>query len=229
MKRILVLEDEEGIRSFIVVNLKRAGYKVFEAETGEDALKIINNNDIDISVLDVMLPGIDGYEVCKKIRENDKAMGIIMLTAKGQEMDKINGLGVGADDYVVKPFSPGELLARIEALARRVDLVKQSIVKNVSSGPFILDYDEHKIYKNSNPLDLTQLEFELMNLFLNNSNKALKRDTILDKVWGKDYFGSEKIVDVNVRRLRSKIEDDPSNPIFIETVWGYGYIWREDV
>lgn len=230
MKHVLVLDDEGDIRGFIAINLKRAGYRVIEADSGEKALDIIyNNKEIDIAVLDVMLPGIDGFEVCKRIREKDKAMGIIMLTAKTQELDKINGLTKGADDYIVKPFSPSELVARIDALSRRVDLIKEKTsVKQLVSGPFRMDLTERMLYKDDNPIDLTQIEFLIIKLFIENSNKALSRNLILDKVWGENYFGNEKTIDVNIRRLRQKIEVNPSEPIFIETVWGYGYRWRRD-
>lgn len=231
MKHILVLDDENDIRGFIAINLKRAGYKVIEADSGENALDIIySNEEIDIAVLDVMLPGIDGFEVCKTIREKNKTMGIIMLTAKTQELDKINGLTMGADDYIVKPFSPSELVARIDALSRRVDLIKEKkSVKQLVSGPFRMDLTERMLYKHDKSIDLTQIEFLIIKLFIENANKALSRNLILDKVWGENYFGNEKTIDVNIRRLRQKIEVNPSEPIFIETVWGYGYRWRRDV
>lgn len=230
MKKILVMDDEEDIRAFVKINLKRAGYNVIEAASGEEALNIIaNDNDIDIAVLDVMLPGIDGFSVCRKIREKDKAMGIIMLTAKTQELDKINGLTMGADDYVVKPFSPSELVARIDSLSRRVELIKEkNTIKELVSGPFRIDLAERMLYKNEEAIELTQIEYLIMKLFIENSNKALSRNFILDEVWGEDYFGNEKTIDVNIRRLRQKIESDPSKPMFIETVWGYGYRWRRE-
>lgn len=230
MKKILVMDDEEDIRAFVKINLKRAGYNVIEAASGEEALNIIaNDNDIDIAVLDVMLPGIDGFSVCRKIREKDKAMGIIMLTAKTQELDKINGLTMGADDYVVKPFSPSELVARIDSLSRRVELIKEkNTIKELVSGPFRIDLAERMLYKNDEAIELTQIEYLIMKLFIENSNKALSRNFILDEVWGEDYFGNEKTIDVNIRRLRQKIESDPSKPMFIETVWGYGYRWRRE-
>lgn len=224
------MDDEHDIRAFISINLKRAGYRVIEAGSGEEALDILyNNKEIDIAVLDVMLPGIDGFEVCKKIREENKTMGIIMLTAKTQEVDKINGLTMGADDYVVKPFSPSELVARIDALSRRVDLIKEKkSTKQLDSPPFIMDLTERMLYKNNKPIELTQIEFLIIKLFIENPNKALSRNFILDKVWGENYFGNEKTIDVNIRRLRQKIEVNPSEPMFIETVWGYGYRWRRD-
>lgn len=228
MRKVLVLEDKAEIRQFIVINLKRAGFHVIEANTGEDALEILNNEEVDIAVLDVMLPGIDGFEVCKKIREKDETMGIIMLTAKTQEMDKINGLVLGADDYVVKPFSPSELVARIDALCRRIDMIKRKAKNEIICEPFKLDFKQRRLFKKGKPIDITQTEFAIMKLFLENQGEALSRDYILDKVWGKNYFGSIKVVDVNIRRLRQKIEDNPSEPKFIETVWGYGYRWKKD-
>ncbi|SHH51257.1 DNA-binding response regulator, OmpR family, contains REC and winged-helix (wHTH) domain [Caloranaerobacter azorensis DSM 13643] len=228
MRKVLVLEDKTEIRQFIVINLKRAGFHVIEASTGEDALEILNNEEVDIAVLDVMLPGIDGFEVCRKIRQKDETIGVIMLTAKTQEMDKINGLMLGADDYVVKPFSPSELVARIDALYRRIDMIKRKPKNEIICGPFKLDFKQRRLFKKGKPIDITQTEFAIMKLFLENQGEALSRDYILDKVWGKNYFGSIKVVDVNIRRLRQKIEDNPSEPRFIETVWGYGYRWKKD-
>lgn len=227
---VLVLEDQEEIREFIVINLRRAGYDVLEAGTGEDALKIISTEKkIDIAVLDIMLPGaIDGLDVCKKIREIDQIMGVIMLTAKAQVLDKVNGLSFGADDYVVKPFSPTELVARVDALCRRVDLLKRRRVEEMGAGPFRLDVKGRNFFKNDVEIELTQVEFSIIELFLKNQNKSLSRDFILDNVWGENFVGSIKIVDVNIRRIRQKIEDDPSNPKYIETIWGYGYRWREE-
>lgn len=229
MRRVLVLEDKEEIRQFISINLRRTGFHVIEASTGEEALEIFNeDSNIEIAVLDIMLPGIDGFEVCKKIREKDKVMGIIMLTAKMQEINKINGLALGADDYVVKPFSPSELVARIDALCRRVDMTKNKKVDEIQSGLFKLNLDEHRFFKNDKLIELTKIEFDIMEIFLTNPNKALSRNYILDKVWGENYFGNTKVVDVNIMRIRHKIEEDPTNPKYIITVWGYGYRWTED-
>ncbi|KNF07534.1 alkaline phosphatase synthesis transcriptional regulatory protein PhoP [Gottschalkia purinilytica] len=229
MARVLVLEDEDDIRAFIVINLKRAGYEVLQAGTGEEALEIVNNsNDIDMAVLDVMLPGIDGFEVCRKIREKDRNMGIIMLTAKSQELDKISGLTMGADDYMIKPFSPMELVARIDALARRVEMLNGGKQKNLVSGPFRIDTAARVVLKNEVEIDLTQIEYSIMKLFIENEEQSLTREEILNSVWGENYFGDPKIVDVNIRRLRRKIEDDPSNPKYIKTIWGYGYRWRKE-
>lgn len=224
---VLVLEDQEEIRDFIIINVKRAGYNVVEAANGEDALKLFFQNKIDIAVLDVMLPGIDGYEVCRKIREFNKFIGIIMLTAKSQETDKIEGLLNGADDYVVKPFSPKELVARIDSLYRRVSLLKEDKTEKFADGPFVIDFENRQLFKNDEEIDLTQLEFAIVSALVKNAGKPLSREQILDKVWGENFFGSYKIVDVNMRRIRQKLEDDPSNPEFILTVWGLGYKWRK--
>lgn len=231
MVKILVLEDEDDIRAFIIINLKRAGYEVLQAASGEEALEVIEKNpDIEVAVLDVMLPGIDGFEVCKTIRENNKTMGIIMLTAKSQELDKISGLTMGADDYMPKPFSPAELVARIDAIVRRLELLKMKNKhgKNISSGVFTIDKSARVILKNNKEIDLTQIEYLIMQLFIENEDQSLNREEILKNVWGSDYYGDPKIVDVNIRRLRRKIEDNPSDPKYIKTVWGYGYRWRKE-
>jgi DNA-binding response OmpR family regulator len=229
MARILILEDEDDIRAFIVINLKRAGYEVLQASTGEEALEIVEQNpNIDMAVLDVMLPGIDGLEVCRRIREKDKTMGIIMLTAKAQELDKISGLTMGADDYMAKPFSPAELTARIDAVIRRVELLKGDSSGKLESGPFKIDAAARVVYKNGKEIDLTQIEYLIMKLFIENEDQSLTREDILNNVWGENYFGDPKIVDVNIRRLRRKIEEDASSPKHIKTVWGYGYRWRKE-
>ena len=231
MKNILVVEDETSIREFVVINLKRGGYNVFEAGSGEDALKLFEerNGDFDVVLLDVMLPGIDGFAVCKKLREQSGTMGIIMLSAKSQEMDKVSGLMLGADDYVTKPFSPSELVARVDAIHRRVTAAQQTqSAQKIVSGPFVLNLRSRVLTKNGNPVELTQVEFQLSELFLRNPNTALARADILGRVWGENYFGDEKIVDVNVRRLRMKIEDDPSKPRYLTMVWGFGYKWIEE-
>ena len=227
MKKILVLEDEANIRSFVVINLRRSGYEPIEAENGEMALeKLKVNPDICMALLDVMLPDIDGFEVCRRIRATGSKMGIIMLTAKSQEIDKVTGLMTGADDYVTKPFSPAELTARVDALVRRlgVDDDEKSSTE-ISSGPFLLNTRNRTLEKNGQRLKLTQIEYLLMKLFMENPGKALSREEILDTVWGHDYFGELKIVDVNIRRLRLKIEDNATNPTFITTIWGFGYKW----
>jgi len=228
MKKVLVLEDESSIRSFVVINLKRSGYEPIEAETGEQALEELKKNpDIRVALLDVMLPDIDGFEVCRRIRASGSKIGIIMLTAKSQEMDKVTGLMTGADDYVTKPFSPAELTARIDAIYRRTggDVEDNSASGELTSGPFRLNTRNRTLEKNGIRIRLTQIEYSIMKLFIDNPGKALSREDVLTEVWGRDYFGELKIVDVNIRRLRIKIEDDATIPSYITTVWGYGYKW----
>ncbi len=226
MKKILIMEDEENIRSFVVINLKRAGYETIEAATGQEALdKIQENPDIGVAILDIMLPDIDGFEVCRRIRANNKQMGIIMLTARTQEMDKITGLMNGADDYVTKPFSPAELTARIDALYRRLGGDTMADMELLKQGPFVMNTRNHTLEKSGNRVRLTQVEYAILKLFMHNPGRALSREDILSAVWGRDYEGELKIVDVNIRRLRIKIEDDTANPTFITTVWGFGYKW----
>ena len=227
MKKVLVLEDESSIRSFIVINLRRAGYEVIEAETGEEALeKLKEFPETRVALLDIMLPGIDGFEVCRRIRATGSKMGIIMLTAKSQEIDKVTGLMTGADDYVTKPFSPAELTARVDALIRRlgIDDEERSSTELVS-GPFLLNTRNRTLEKDGQRLKLTQIEYLLMKLFMENPGKAMSREDILTAVWGNDFKGELKTVDVNIRRLRIKIESDPTEPEYLTTVWGYGYKW----
>ncbi|MBQ2062689.1 MAG: response regulator transcription factor [Oscillospiraceae bacterium] len=225
MKKVLVLEDESSIRSFIVINLRRAGYEVVEAETGEEALeKLELHRDTRVALLDVMLPGIDGFEVCRRIRASNSGIGIIMLTARAQEMDKVTGLMTGADDYVTKPFSPAELTARVDALMRRSG-GNEITEGEIRQDPFLLNTRNRTLEKSGQRIKLTQVEYAIIKMFMENPGKALSREEILDMVWGRDYFGELKIVDVNVRRLRLKIEDNPTNPTYITTVWGYGYKW----
>ena len=231
MKKILVCEDEDVIRDFVVINLKRAGYDVVEANCGEDALAKYDehNGDFDVAILDIMMPGIDGFSVCKELRSRNGGIGIIMLTAKTQEMDKVTGLMLGADDYVTKPFSPSELTARVDSLHRRVMLAQErnnaSYKEELESGDFILNLRNRALLKNGKMIELTQVEFQIMEYFFSNPGVALDRTDILNHVWGEAYVGEEKIVDVNIRRLRMKIEDEPSNPQYILTVWGLGYKW----
>ena len=226
MKKILVLEDETSIRSFVVINLKRAGYDPIEAGTGAEAFeKLKENPDIRVALLDIMLPDIDGFEVCRRIRASDSKMGIIMLTARTQEMDKVTGLMTGADDYVTKPFSPAELTARVDALYRRLGGEDTADSSVLVQGPFRLNTRNRTLEKNGERIKLTQVEYSIIKMFMDNPGKALSREDILNIVWGRDYFGELKIVDVNIRRLRIKIEDDPTNPTYITTVWGYGYKW----
>ena len=229
MRKVLVLEDEENIRSFVVINLKRAGYETIEAGTGEEALAALKANpSIKVALLDIMLPGIDGFEVCRRIRAMDNKIGIIMLTARTQEMDKVTGLMTGADDYVTKPFSPAELTARVDALFRRTGGGEEEASPDeIVEAPFRLNTRNRTLEKNGQRVKLTQVEYGIVKLFMENPGKALSREEILDAVWGKDYFGELKIVDVNIRRLRMKVEDEPSHPTHMMTVWGYGYRWEE--
>lgn len=235
MKRVLIAEDEASIREFIVINLKRSGYDVVESADGAEALREYeaNNGDFDVVLLDIMMPEIDGIEVCKQLRKKSASVGIIMLTAKTQEMDKVTGLLVGADDYVTKPFSPAELMARVDASYRRVVMnrtssdLQQDKKDKIELGEFVLDIRSRTLTKNSKHVDLTQVEFQIMEYFFQNPGAALDRTDILNKVWGSSYFGEEKVVDVNIRRLRMKVEDNPSAPKHLVTIWGMGYKWIE--
>lgn len=232
MRKILVVEDEDAIREAVALNLRLAGYEVTEAASAEQALAVFSPSaGFDVAVLDIMLPGMNGFSLCETIRRDSASIGIIMLSAKTLETDKIKGLSIGADDYMTKPFSVSELLARVEALVRRVGRQGASSAApepdgRVVSGVFVLDQKSRVLYKNGTPIDLTQVEFQIMELFFANPGVALVREKILEGVWGENYFGDVKIVDVNIRRLRMKIEDEPSAPKHILTVWGYGYRWN---
>ena len=216
MKKILVCEDEQVIREFVVINLKRAGYEAYEAENGEQALEIYEREggDFDVAVLDIMMPGkYDGLAVCKELRKRSGTIGIILLTAKTQEMDKVSGLMMGADDYMTKPFSPSELVARVDAIYRRVALAEMRTENNfkeeIHSGEFSLNLRNRYLLKRGQPIELTQVEFQIMEYFFSNPATALDRTDILKHVWGESYFGEE-----------------PSNPKHIVTVWGLGYKWE---
>ncbi len=232
MRKILVVEDEDAIREVVALNLRLAGYEVTEAASAEQALAVFSPSaGFDVAVLDIMLPGMNGFSLCETIRRDSASIGIIMLSAKTLETDKIKGLSIGADDYMTKPFSVSELLARVEALVRRVGRQGASSAAPepdglMVSGVFVLDQKSRVLYKNGTPIDLTQVEFQIMELFFANPGVALVREKILEGVWGENYFGDVKIVDVNIRRLRMKIEDEPSAPKHILTVWGYGYRWN---
>ncbi|MED1409954.1 MULTISPECIES: response regulator transcription factor [Bacillus] len=228
MPTILVLEDEIPIRSFIVLNMKRAGFHVLEANTGEEALEILHQHTVQVALLDVMLPGIDGFQVCEAIRENNKKMGIIMLTARVQDEDKVQGLGIGADDYIAKPFSPVELTARIQSLLRRIEVHAEK-TNILTSGPFSLNLTEESLYKDGQLVDLTPTEYMILQYLMDHASKPVSRDEILNMIWGVNYVGETKVVDVNMRRLRQKIECNPSEPQFILTVWGKGYVWKETI
>lgn len=232
MKKILIVEDETAIREFEVINLQRAGYNVIETESAEQALEKFEqlNGDFDLAVVDIMLPGMDGLTLCKELRKKSDTMGIILLTAKTQEMDKISGLMFGADDYITKPFSPSELVARVDALYRRVALnltrAENNFKEEIKFNEFVLNLKNRALKKRGKTIELTQVEFQIMEYFFSNPGNVLTRNQILHSVWGENYEGEEKIVDVNIRRLRMKIEDNPSVPKHIITVWGIGYKWE---
>lgn len=226
--RILLVEDEENIRKFTKINLEREGYEVLEAGSGEEGIVVAEEKKPEIAILDVMLPGINGYEVCNYLRENMDNIGIIMLTAKTQDDDKITGFEHGADDYLSKPFNPKELILRIKSLARRIK-PEEAVQENlIVLKPFSLDLYSKIFKKNDKEIVLTPNELQIATLFLKNPGKAFTRSELLDLVWGEGYNGDNKIVDVNIRRLRSKVEDNPSKPVYLETVWGTGYRWKTD-
>ena len=225
-KTVLIVEDEQNIVDILSFNLEREGYDTLEAYDGNTGLQLALEQNPDLVLLDLMLPGMDGFEVCRRIRAMDSKIGIIMLTARTQEMDKVTGLMTGADDYVTKPFSPAELTARVDALFRRTGGDEELEADDeVVQPPFRLNTRNRTLEKNGQRVKLTQVEYGIVKLFMENPGKALSREEILDAVWGRDYFGELKIVDVNIRRLRIKIEDDATNPVYITTVWGYGYKW----
>ena len=231
MARILVVEDEESIGEVIDLNLSLAGHSVVHVTSAERAQHLWDNGDknFDIALLDIMLPGMSGVSLCEYFREMGSDIGIIMLSAKSQEQDKVVSLSVGADDYMTKPFGVNELQARISALLRRIKKDEKAVQPQnedtIVSGPFTLNMRSRILSKNGEVIDLTSVEFSIMELFFKNEGMALTREKILEGVWGENYYGDIKIVDVNIRRLRMKIEEDPSSPEFIVTVWGYGYRW----
>lgn len=229
MTKILLVEDEESIRGFLKINLERNSFEVIEAGTGEEGIEKALLEKPEIIILDVMLPGIDGFQVCSRLRKEFPNAGIIMLTAKGQDMDKIMGLEFGADDYIIKPFNPLEVVLRVKAILRRIGVSGEESNKDknkLMGGPFIIDLYSQKLLKDNKEIDVTPKEYMLMKLFIENPNRAFTRDELLNLIWGYNFFGDPKIIDVNIRRLRSKIEDDSSNPKYIETVWGIGYRWK---
>lgn len=235
MKKVLVAEDEESIREFIVINLTRSGYTVEQAENGLVALQKFHEDEsgFDVAILDIMMPELDGLAVCKELRKCSSDLGIIMLSAKTQELDKVTGLLFGADDYVTKPFSPSELMARVDAVYRRVEMTRGFRKNDMTGDSIVLDEFElnlrnRTLSKNGELIELTQVEFQIIEYFFKNPNAALSRNDILKQVWGENYFGDEKIVDVNIRRLRMKIEDNPSSPSRLVTIWGLGYKWITD-
>ena len=222
----MLVEDEESIRKFVKINLEREGYIIFEAGSGEEGIEVARRERPDIVVLDIMLPGIDGFEVCKTLRGEYPSLGIIMLTAKAEDYDKIMGLQYGTDDYLTKPFNPTELTLRIKSIERRLEPEEVKESNLIVDPPFKIDSYSRKFYKDDEELELTPTEYQIIKIFMTNPGKAMTRDEILRLVWGDDFLGDSKIVDVNIRRLRSKIETNPAKPNYIETVWGTGYRWK---
>ncbi|MEG0371958.1 MAG: response regulator transcription factor [Clostridium sp.] len=227
-EKILVVDDEIHIIELLKYNLEASGYKVMSAQTGKEAIKLAYEKKPDLILLDVMLPDMDGFDVCKNINKSKETenIPIIMLTAKGDELDKILGLEIGADDYMTKPFSVRELIARIKAVLRR-NLKEENTQNVISLGEIIMNMDKYVITKNDKKIDLTLKEFELLKLLIINRGKVLTRDFLLDKVWGYEYYGETRTVDVHIRHLRKKIEDDDKTPKYIETVRGIGYKYTE--
>lgn len=227
-EKILVVEDERSIRKLIVFNLHRSNFEVLEAGEGKTALRLVEEEKPSLVVLDLMLPDMDGFDICSKLKENHPGLPIIIVSARGQDMEKIMGLELGADDYIVKPFNPLELVARIRSVLRRTNMeTNQKQQTKKKTGPFILESKTQRVYKNEKLLKLTVREFQLIKFFFERLNEPITRDDLLDEVWGLDYFGDSKTVDVHIRRLREKIEDDPSNPRYLITVWGFGYCFQE--
>lgn len=224
--KVLLVEDEESIRKFVKINLEREGYIIFEAGSGEEGIDIARSEKPDIVVLDIMLPGIYGFEVCKALRGEFPSLGIIMLTAKAEDYDKIMGLQYGTDDYLTKPFNPTELTLRIKSIERRLEPEEEKEGNLIIDPPFKIDSYSRKFYKDNEELELTPTEYQIIKIFMTNPGKAMTRDEILKLVWGDEFLGDSKIVDVNIRRLRSKIEGNAAKPDYIETVWGTGYRWK---
>jgi two-component system response regulator RegX3 len=222
MTKVLVVEDEQGLREPLVYLLEKEGYEVIEAADGNAALEAFSSQDPDLILLDLMLPGISGNEVCMKIRQTSN-VPVIMLTAKDSEIDKVVGLEIGADDYVTKPYSTRELLARMKAVLRRNTEPSGTQDGLLSGGPVSMDVNSHIVYVHGEKISMPLKEFELLELLLENRNRVLTRGQIIDRVWGSNYFGDTKTLDVHVKRIRSKIEDDPARPVHLVTVRGLGY------
>jgi len=225
--RILVVEDEIPIRKLIVFNLQRSNYEVLEAGDGKEAIKLVQDQSPSLVLLDLMLPDMDGFEICSKLRESHPDLPIVIVSARGQDMEKIMGLELGADDYIVKPFNPLELVARIRSVLRRTNQGAPKPPENeIRTGPFLLETKTQQFYKSGQLVKLTAREYQLVKLFFEHFNEPITRDELLDEIWGVNYFGDPKTVDVHIRRLREKIEDDPSHPIHIKTIWGFGYCFQ---
>ena len=222
-EKILIVDDEEHIRELIKFNLENNGYKAICADNGLDGLKIAKEGNLQLILLDLMLPGMDGYDVCKEIRRdnNVSTTPIIMITAKSEEFDKVLGLELGADDYITKPFSIRELLARVKAILRRTNI--KPIDNSYNFGKVNIDFEKHEVIKDMEKVELTLKEFELLEILIKNKGRVMTRDFLLDKIWGYEYIGETRTVDVHIRHLRQKIEDDDKNPKHIETIRGIGY------
>ena len=226
---IFAVEDETHIQQLIKYNLESSGYRVIPFESGEDLLKEVKGTIPDLFILDIMLPGVDGLEICRQLRQNPrtKSIPIIMLTAKSEEFDKVLGLELGADDYITKPFSVRELVARVKAIFRRLNNSVPLEYEIINYGDISIDCTRREVTKGGNPIDLPLKEFELLRLLVLNKGKVLSRDLLLEKIWGFDYYGETRTVDVHIRYLRQKIEDDDSNPVYIETIRGIGYRFND--
>jgi DNA-binding response OmpR family regulator len=226
--KILIVEDEIPIRKLIHFNLQRSNFEVIEAGNGTDAIQLVNEQNPSLVLLDIMLPDMDGFEICTKLRESHPSLPIVIVSARGQDMEKIMALELGADDYVVKPFNPLELVARIRSVLRRTNgMVPKQPSNMMEIGPFVFDLKSQRLYKNRQLVKLTAREYQLIKLFFERPDEPITRDELLDEIWGLNYFGDPKTVDVHIRRLREKIEEDPSEPFYLKTVWGFGYCFQE--
>lgn len=224
MPRLLLIEDDENIAQPLLFGLKKEGFEVFHASTGPAGLALARQYRPDLILLDVMLPEMDGYAVCRVLRQ-ESSVPILMITARGQELERVMGLEVGADDYIVKPFSFRELVARIRAMLRRVEIDRQGLphADYLAIGEIVLDRTARQVTRNGWPVELSRREFELLQILMEHAGQALSRQELLDAVWGEDWVGTPRTLDVHIRWLREKLEADPSNPRYIETVHGFGY------
>ncbi len=226
-KKVLLVDDEKTLVKALKFNLEREGFLVEEAFDGEEALEKAFKVKPDIVILDLMLPGLDGFEVCREIRKKEE-IPIIMLTAKGDDIDKVLGLELGADDYLTKPFNPRELVARMKAILRRSVNRDEGLHKQIQIGSLQIDLLQHRVRKGERDIDLTAKEFALLSFLASNAGRVYSREQLLEQIWGYNYYGDARTVDVHIRHLREKIEEEPSNPQLIITVWGTGYKFREE-
>jgi two-component system response regulator VicR len=226
-KKVLLVDDEKTLVKALKFNLEKEGFLVEEAFNGEEALDKAFKVNPDIIILDLMLPGLDGFEVCREIRKKEE-IPIIMLTAKGEDIDKVLGLELGADDYMTKPFNPRELVARMKAILRRSGTRDEGLRKQIQIGALQIDLLQHRVRQGEREIDLTAKEFALLSFLASNAGRVYSREELLEQIWGYNYYGDARTVDVHIRHLREKIEEDPSNPQLIITVWGTGYKFREE-